>query len=129
MPDQDTVTRLARALPHVVPTEEHFGFAVHSGTRQRGFVWVWQERLAPHRPRVPNPGVVAVRVADLSVKEELLAADPEVYFTESHYDGYPAVLVRLDAVDPVELEELVTDAWLCSAPPALVRDFEAGRAD
>jgi hypothetical protein len=128
MPDQDGVARLARALPSVVATESHFGFAVHHGTRERSFDWVWQERVDPGRPRVPNPGVVAVRVADLVVKEELLAADPAVCFTEPHYDGYAAVLVRLAAVDPDELAELLEDAWLCSAPPALARDFAAGRS-
>jgi hypothetical protein len=50
-----------------------------------------------------------------------------VYFTEPHYDGYPAILVRLAAIDPVELEELLTDAWRLQAPPALVRAFDAER--
>ena len=76
-----------------------------------------------------NPGVVAVRVADLSVKEELLAADPDVFFTDAHYDGYAAVLVRLDAVDEAELAELLDDAWRASAPADLVRRFDAGHRD
>jgi len=48
---------------------------------------------------VPNPEVLAVRVASLAEKEELLAADPEKFFTEPHYNGFPAVLVRLPAID------------------------------
>ena len=68
--------------------------------------------------------VVAIRVANGAEKEALLASSPEKYFTEPHYNGFPAVLVRLAAVDPDELAELITDAWLCQAPRALVRNFD-----
>ncbi len=125
MADQYDVTRLASALPGAVATAGHFGFAVPVGGRPKGFAWTWRERVDPKRARVPDPDVLAVRVADLSVKEELLAADPAVYFTEPHYDGYRAVLVRLAAIDEGELAELLTDAWLCTAPRALVREWEA----
>jgi hypothetical protein len=60
--------------------------------------------------------VLAVRVASLAEKEEPLAADPEKFFTEPHYNGFPAVLVRLPAIDAGELAELITDAWRCRAP-------------
>ena len=29
----------------------------------------------------------------------LIASDPEKFFTEPHYNGFPAVLVRLAAID------------------------------
>jgi hypothetical protein len=45
------------------------------------------ERIDPKKPRVPNPEVLAVRVASLAEKEELLAADPEKFFTEPRYNG------------------------------------------
>jgi hypothetical protein len=64
--------------------------------------------------------VLAVRVAGDGAKQELLAADGEKFFTEPHYNGYPAVLVRLAAVDADELRELLTDAWRAKAPRALV---------
>ena len=41
----------------------------------------------------------AVRVSGEEEKQALIAADPEKFFTEPHYNGYPAVLVRLDAID------------------------------
>lgn len=63
--------------------------------KMKGFVWVWMERIAPKKPRVPQPAVVAVRVASLEAKEFLLSLDPNKFFTEPHYDGFPAVLVRL----------------------------------
>jgi hypothetical protein len=67
---------------------------------------------------VPNPDVLALRVTTLAEKEELLAADPEKFFTEPHYNGFPAVLLRLPSIDASELEELITDAWRCQAPGA-----------
>jgi hypothetical protein len=60
-------------------------------------------------------------VAGEGAKQELVAADPEKFFTEAHYNGYPAVLVRLAAVDVEELRELLTDAWRTRAPRALVK--------
>jgi hypothetical protein len=76
---------------------------------------------------VANPDVLAVRVADLEEKEVLLASDPEGerIFTEPHYNGFPAVLVRLPAVDEDELREFVVEAWYCTAPKPLQRDFDA----
>jgi hypothetical protein len=118
------VSRLARALPNVVADEGRYGVAAAAGGKPKGFAWVWLERVDPKRARVPNPDGLVVRVADLNVKEELLAADPSVYFTEPHYDGYRAVLVRLEAIEVSELAELLADAWLCTAPPALARQWE-----
>ena len=70
-----------------------------------------------------NPEVLAVRVASLAAKEELLAADPGKFFTEPHYNGFPAVLVRLPAIDVGELAELITDAWRCQAPRTLAAEL------
>jgi hypothetical protein len=55
----------------------------------------------------------------------MLSLDSKKFFTEPHYNGYPAVLVRLPAVGPSELEVLITDAWRCQAPKALVKAMEA----
>jgi len=56
--------------------------------------------------------------------EMLLASDEEKFFTEPHYNGYPAILVRLPTIDVDELAELITLAWRCQAPRALVKEFE-----
>ena len=74
---------------------------------------------------MPNPGVLAVRVSDVMEKEMLLASDARVFFTEPHYDGFPAILVRLAEIEVDELTELITDAWRCQAPPSLVESFDA----
>ncbi len=73
-----------------------------------------------------NPAVLGVQVADLEEKEMLLASDDgSKIFTEPHYNGYAAVLVRLEAIEVDELTELLTDAWRCQAPAALVEEFDA----
>jgi hypothetical protein len=65
--------------------------------------------------------VLGARVPDEGAKEALLADDPGVYFTTPHFDGYPAVLVRLDVIGVPELTELVTEAWLTRAPKRLAK--------
>ena len=62
--------------------------------------------------------VLMFRVADLGVKELLLADDRGMFFTTPHFDGYPAVLMRipdLAGLDRDELEDLVVEAWLTRA--------------
>jgi hypothetical protein len=39
----------------------------------------------------------------LEEKDMLMAAEPDFYFQTDHYIGYPAVLVRLDAIDDARL--------------------------
>ena len=79
----------------------------------------------PRKARTPCPTVLAVRVRDQAEKAALLAGDPEVFFTEPHYDGFPAVLVRLPKVPMALLRKLIADAWKCQAPRPLVTEFEA----
>jgi hypothetical protein len=122
---QDDVRRVALALPETVEADDRFAFSVMNKGKEKGFVWVWLERLHPKKARVPNPSVIAVRVGDEGDKQALLAEDDEKFFTEPHYNGYPAILVRLAAIDADELEELITDAWRCVAPKALVATFDA----
>ena len=128
MAEQSDVRRIALSLPEVQEADDNFGFSVPGrGGKRKGLLWTWNERIEPERPRVPNPGVIAVRVAGQQEKEMLLAADPAKFFTEPHYNGFPAVLVRLEKVDAEELTELITDAWRTLAHPRLVREFDQQR--
>ena len=68
-----------------------------------------------------NPDALVVRVIDVADQEALLKGDPDVFFITPHYDGWPGVLVRLEAVDPVQLAELVEDAWRTQAPKRLIK--------
>lgn len=63
--------------------------------------------------------VLMFRVADPEAKAALLADPTSPYFTTPHFDGYPAVLLRikdLRRLDHDELFELLADAWLSRAP-------------
>jgi hypothetical protein len=119
--DQADVRRIALSLPDTVEADDRFAFSVLNKGKHKGFAWVWFERVEPRKPRVARPDVIAVRVANQDEKASLIAADPAKYFSEPHYDGFPAVLVRLTAIGEDELRELIIDAWRCQAPPALVK--------
>ena len=126
MATQDDVRRIALGIPEVHEGTDGFAFSVVNKGKPKGIAWVWLERIHPKKARVPNPEVVAIRVADLEEKELLLASDDgSKFFTEPHYNGFPAILVRLDAIEVDELEELIIDAWRCQAPAALVAKFDA----
>jgi hypothetical protein len=71
------------------------------------------------------------RVADLDVKELLLADERGVFFTTPHFDGYPAVLVRIPGlaeIDRGELHELVAEAWLTRAQKRVAKAWLAERS-
>jgi len=116
---QADVRRIALSLPATEEAPNHFAFSVRNQGKLKGFLWVWMERVAPRKARVPQPNVITVRVANLFDKGFLLALDPVKFFTEPHYNGFPAVLVRLPAVTARELRPLLTEAWRCQAPKEL----------
>src|SRR5262245_46468407 len=103
MASSSDVRRIALSLPGAEKKPERFAFAVRNKGKLKEFAWVWMERVDPKKPRVPNPGVLAVRVASLADRERLIADNPAAFFTEPHYAGFPAVLVRLDAIGAGEL--------------------------
>jgi hypothetical protein len=120
----DDVRRLALALPE---TDER---VVHGNTswrvRDKGFVWERPlrrgdlEALGADAPTGPIRGV---RVEHLVAKEALIADDPGVFFTTPHFDGYAAVLVRLDKIAVDELEEVIVEAWLTRAPKRVAKEY------
>jgi hypothetical protein len=121
----DDVRRHATALPGV-EEQPSYGGAASWKVKGKGFVW---ER--PLRPRdladlgwTEQPGpVLGARVPDLGAKAALLAEDGDVYFTTPHFDGYSAVLVRLERIGLEELEELIVEAWLCRAPKRIAAAY------
>lgn len=58
-------------------------------------------------------------------REALLQGEPAAFFSTPHYNGYPAVLVRLELVDQVELGELIEDAWRVQAAKRVVAAWDA----
>jgi hypothetical protein len=126
----DQVRAVAMALPEVEESTSHGSMA----WRVRDKIFLWErplrrrdlEELGDAAP--PGP-VLAARVPDLGAKDALLADDPSVFFATTHFNGFPAVLVRLDELDEPALDELATEAWLARAPKRLARTFLGGKAD
>jgi hypothetical protein len=72
--------------------------------------------------------VLVFRVADLGVKEMLVADDRGIFFTTPHWNGYAAVLVRipdLAKLDRDELRDLVEEAWLTRAQKRIAKEWLA----
>jgi hypothetical protein len=123
----DDVARLASDLPEVTEGER---FRNRTWFVQgKGFAWDRPFSKADIRrfgDQTPPEGpILAVRVGDINEKEAILAANPDAFFTIPHFDGYPAVLIRLRLVQAEALREAITDAWLAVAPAALAREYLA----
>src|ERR671929_433885 len=124
MADWDDVRRLALAMPEA-------GERLSRGHRQwvvKDKLFVWErplrrtdlEALGDAAPAGP---ILGARVEHLVAKEALLADDHGVFFTTPHFDGYPAILVRLDQIGIEDLREVVVEAWLARAPKRLREAF------
>lgn len=125
----DDVRRIALDLPE--SGERTVRGSMQWRVRDKAFVWERPLRkadLAALGDRAPTGSVLAAQVADEGVKHALVAADPDVFFTTPHFDGYAAVLVRLDTIDLPELDELVVEAWLARAPRRLAEEYRASHA-
>ncbi|MGO9904631.1 MAG: MmcQ/YjbR family DNA-binding protein [Solirubrobacteraceae bacterium] len=128
MASWEDVRRLALALPE---TSEGTSWG-NVSWRVRNKQFVWERPLRPADLRAlgdaaPAGPILGARVEHAGAKEALLADDPAVYFTTPHFDGYPAVLVRLDQIAVDELQDLIAEAWLCQAPKRLAREFLENR--
>src|SRR5215212_5517413 len=98
--------------------------------RDKLFVWERPLRRSDFEAlgdSAPDGPILGARVEHLVAKEALLADDPDVYFTTPHFDGHPAILVRLVRIAVDELEELITEAWLKRAPKRLAEAFLQAR--
>jgi hypothetical protein len=120
----DDVRRIALALPE--SSEQSSRGTASWRVREKGFVWerpLRQKEVDELGERAPSGPILGARVEHLGAKEALLADDPDVYFTTAHFDGYPAVLVRLERIALDELEELIVEAWLSRAPKRLAKQY------
>lgn len=127
MTSLDEIRDICSQLPGAIEGDgEQFSFGVFIRGKHKGFCWSWRERIDPRKARVINERVLAVRTPGLEVKEMILASDDSKFFTEDHYNGYPAVLVRLDQIEPVELEEYLIEGWRTIASKTHLKEFEGG---
>jgi hypothetical protein len=121
----DDVRRIALALPE---TAERDPDRPSWRVKDKLFAWERPLRAADHEAlgdAAPRGPILGVRVADVGVTAALLAEDPGVYFTTPHFDGYPAILVRLEDIAPGDLAELLEEAWLVQAPKRLAKAYLA----
>jgi hypothetical protein len=101
--------------------------------RDKLFVWERPLRasdlraLAERGESAPDGEILGARVEHEGAKLALIESDPEVYFTIPHFNGYSAVLVRLERIGLNELEELTVEAWLARAPRRLAAAYLASR--
>jgi hypothetical protein len=126
--DWDDVARVALALPGTSEARSASGrrrWLVRGRTflRERPLHRTDLVELGEDAPAGP---ILVASVPDQGAKAALLAADPEVYFTVSHVDGWAAVLCRLDRLDDQSLVELATDAWAARAPRRLLAAHPPG---
>ncbi len=124
MSSWDDVRRIALALPEASERSSRD----LASWRVRDKLFVWERPLRPADVRAlgddaPTGPILGARVEHLVAKEALLADDPEVFFTTPHFDGYPAILVRLAAIAVEDLREVIVEAWLARAPKRLAQDY------
>jgi hypothetical protein len=120
----DDVRRIALELPET--SEEVSRDLRHWRVKDKGFVWERPLRRADLEAlgdAAPDGPILGARVEHLVAKEALLADDPSVFFTTPHFDGYPAVLVRLERIGLDDLREVIVEAWLARAPKRLAEAY------
>src|SRR3954463_15944718 len=116
----DDVRRLALALPETTEetSRDHLAWVV----KKKFFVWERPLRktdLAALGDDAPAGPILGARVEHLIAKDAVLQSDPGVFFTTPHFDRSPIVLAQREHIELDDLEEVVTEAWLCRAPPKL----------
>jgi hypothetical protein len=118
------VRRIALALPETSEGESR-GLRAWN-VKGKGFVWERPlrrgdiEALGAEAPEGP---ILGARVEHLVAKEALLADATGAFLTTPHFDGYPAILVRLDDISVGALEEVIVEAWLARAPRRLAAAY------
>jgi len=122
--DWDDVRRIALALPEV--TEDISRELRSWRVRKKTFVWerpLRRSDLAALGDAAPQGPILGARVEHLIAKEAFLAENPDVFFTTPHFDGYPAILIRLGEIGVDELEEVIVEAWLARAPKRIAQQY------
>ena len=121
----DDVSRIALELPEA--TEQARGLGKRAWcVKDKFFVWerpLRKSDLNALGDSAPDGPILGARVEHEIAKQALLADNPRVFFTTPHFDGYPAVLIRLDEIEVDELREVIVEAWLARAPKRLARAY------
>jgi hypothetical protein len=120
----DDVRRIALELPEVRERESRG--LVQWQVKEKLYVWerpLRKSDLVALGDAAPTGSILGARVEDESGKAEWLADGSGIFFTTPHFDGYPAILVRLDDIAIAGLEQVIIEAWLARAPRRLAEEF------
>ena len=123
----DDVRRIALDLPEAV--EDGHGRTTAWRVGGKAFAW---ERVLRRGERAalgdaaPDGPALGVRVPDVGAVDGLVASRPAVFFTVAGYGVHPMVLLHVENASFEDLDEAVTESWLCRAPKRLVTTFLAG---
>jgi hypothetical protein len=115
----EDVHQLAMSMPHVT---------IWRGSRDKPIYQVGGKSFVFFRNPRPDafdpgtgeryPDVIMFWVPSESDKQALVQDETSPFFTTSHFDGHPSVLLRASRVGELtvqELTEVVQDAWLSQA--------------
>jgi hypothetical protein len=124
---------LALSMPHTTKEVSEDGrpsYLVH------GKMFCFHRRRRPDAVD-PESGerlddVLMFRVADEGVKQLMVADERGIFFTTPHFNGYPAVLMRISdlaRIDREELHDLIAEAWLTRAQKRVAKAWLAEHSD
>ena len=125
--------RLALAMPETVKEVSDDG---------RPAYLVHGKMFCFHRSRRPDAvdpatgerldDVLMFRVDGAEAKELVLADPRKLFFTTPHFNGYPAVLIRIPSLaelDVAELRDTVVEAWLTRAQKRVAKAWLAAEQE
>jgi hypothetical protein len=133
----DDVARIALSLPatEAGTTFRTPAWKVASKPKPKAFAWVRPLRasdataLTALGREIPDGEILGLRTDGQHEKAALLEQFSDYVFDIPHFSGYAGVLVKLDAVPPDLLEDLIVDAWLALAPEDLAAAYIAEHRD
>ena len=123
------VRRIVLALPGTSEKVSSGGSAAWT-VHGKSFAWERPLRktdLAALGASAPTGAIFCIRTADLEMKDALLSSDADVFFTTPHFDGYPAVLIRLAKIRATALADVILEAWLSRAPRRIAAEHLRSR--
>jgi hypothetical protein len=117
----EDVHELAMSMPYVTVVYGRIGNPIYQ-VGGKSFVFFRTARPDATDPQTGEryPDVIVFWVPSESDKQALVQDEAAPFFTTSHFDGHPSVLLRASRVGELtrqELIEVVQEAWLSQASP------------